>query len=44
MTEYRNEHGDLHSVGGPAFIEDDYREWWIDGVQMTESEFNGRTV
>ena len=32
--------GLYHRVDGPAYAEGDYYEWWINGVEYTEEDFN----
>ena len=35
--------GKCHRLDGPANeFKNGHREWWVDGVQMTEAEFNVR--
>ena len=37
MTEYLNEHGQLHRLDGPATIKaDGTQEWWLNGVAVDE--------
>ena len=33
-------HGIQHREDGPAFEASGYREWWINGEELTEDEFN----
>ena len=43
-TEWLNENGNLHRTDGPA-IEwaDGAKAWYIDGEELTQSEFEART-
>ena len=38
--KYWYQNGQLHRTDGPAIEWDDNDEWWINGVRLTEAEFN----
>ena len=41
--EYYNNAGHLHRTDGPAVVgSNGYMEWFINGVEMSEAEFNQR--
>lgn len=43
-NRYWYQNDKLHRHDGPAVeFADGYRAWWIDGVQLTEKEFNQQT-
>ena len=41
---YRNAYGKLHRIDGPAVINGDRLEWYVDGKEYTEAEFNELTA
>ena len=44
IQSYRNAYGKLHRTDGPAVIDGDRLEWWADGKEYTEAEFNELTA
>ena len=41
---WKNSKGELHRVGGPAWISGDYQAWYLEGKRLTKEEFTNRTT